>query len=248
MKMMQEEKVYIIKEVKNPKVSVIVPTLNEERYIEKTLLSIKNQMLNFPIEIIVSDGKSNDKTVKIAKKYANKIIIYNKRSPAIQRNMGAKYAKGEYLIFVDADTILLPNTIQEILKVLKKKNVSLVACPIFPIEYKLPNFFLFWFFNQFSKTSIKTKKPQIVGIIMGTKKKDFLKVKGFDEKKNIFEDYDFSEKISKIGKISIVNSTFVLTSSRRIEKWSKTKNVRSLISYFTYLFTGKGIGKYEIVR
>jgi len=246
--MEKDEKVIVIKEVMKPKVSIIVPTLNEEKYIEKTLLSIKAQNLKAPYEIIVSDGASKDNTVKIAKKYVNKIVVYKKRSPAIQRNRGAKYSKGEFLVFVDADTILLPNTIGEILKVLNKKNIVLATCPILPIEYKVRNHLLFWFYNQFLVISLKTKKPQVTGTIMGLRRKDFFKVGGFSEKKDILEDFDFSERMAKIGKVGITNSTCVLTSSRRIEKWGATKNVKSLVSYFTYLFTGKGIGKYEPVR
>jgi glycosyltransferase involved in cell wall biosynthesis len=243
-----KEEVILIKNVEKPKVSIIVPTLNEEKYVEKTLLSIKAQSIKAPYEIIVSDGASKDNTVKIAKKYANKIVICKKRGPAVGRNLGAKYSKGKFLIFVDADTILLPNTISEILKLLNKKDVVLATCPILPSEYKIRNHFLFWFYDQFLLTSLKTKKPQVPGIIMGVKRENFFRIGGFNEKKNIMEDFDFSERIAKIGKVGITNATFVLTSSRRIEKWSKAKNVKSLVSYFVYLFTGKGIGKYEPVR
>ncbi|MEM5873123.1 MAG: glycosyltransferase, partial [Candidatus Aenigmatarchaeota archaeon] len=79
------EKVIIINEIKNPKISVIIPTYNEEKYIEDTLLSIKYQRFNYPYEIIVSDSNSKDKTIEIAKKYANKIIITKKRGISIGR-------------------------------------------------------------------------------------------------------------------------------------------------------------------
>jgi glycosyltransferase involved in cell wall biosynthesis len=204
--------------------------------------------MKLPYEVIVSDGASKDNTLKIAKRYANKIVISKKRSPAIQRNCGAKYSKGSFLIFVDADTILLSNTIEEILKVLNKENIVLATCPILPIEYKMRNHLLFWFYNQFLLTSIKTKKPQVTGVIMGVKREDFFKVGGFNEKKSTHEDFDFSERIAKIGRVGVTKSTCVLTSTRRIEKWSKIKNMRSLVSYFAYLFTGRGIGKYEEVR
>jgi len=242
------EKVITIKEIKNPTVSVIVPTLNEEKYLEKTLLSIKAQTIKRPYEIIVSDGNSKDNTIKIAKKYADKIVISEKRSPAIGRNLGAKHSKGKFLIFVDADTILLPNTIEEILKLLRKKKVVVATCPILPLEYKIKNNLLFWFYNQFLVTTLKTKKPQVTGMIIGVKRENFFKIGGFDERKQIMEDFDFSERIAKLGKIAITRNTCVVTSTRRIEKWSKIKNAKSLVSYFAYLFTGKGIGKYEPIR
>jgi len=239
-----KERLILIRKVKNPKISVIIPTLNEEKYLEKTLLSIKAQTIKQPYEIIVSDGKSKDRTVEIAKRYADKIVICNKKGISVGRNLGAKYAEGEILVFIDADTILLPNTLEEVYKEVKKKKVALVSCPAAPSSYSLSFYFLYWFLNQFSKSSIKIGKPQIAGMFMATKKKLFDLVGGFDEKLKIVEDYDFSERISKFGKVKIVKSTFVLTSPRRIEKWGIVKGAAKYIGiiYLPYLLTGKDLG------
>ena len=70
-----------------PSVSVIVPTLNEEKYLESCLKSIKNQDYQGEYEIIVSDGGSKDKTLKIAKKYADKVITCDKKGIAYGRNI-----------------------------------------------------------------------------------------------------------------------------------------------------------------
>jgi len=70
-------------------ISVIVPTFNEEKYIEATLKSIKNQKTDLEYEIIVSDCKSQDKTVSISRKYADKIVSTSKRTIASGRNNGA---------------------------------------------------------------------------------------------------------------------------------------------------------------
>jgi len=237
------ERLIVVKPLKNPKISVIIPTLNEEKYIEKTLLSLRAQTIKLPYEIIVSDGKSKDKTVEIAKKYANKIVICNKRGIAVGRNLGAKYAEGDILVFVDADTILLPNTLEEVYKEVKKRDVALVSCPVAPSSYSPSFYFLYWFYNQFSKNSIRVGKPQVAGMFMATKKSVFNQVGGFNEKMRIIEDYDFSEKASKVGEVKIVDSTFVLTSPRRIEKWGKTKGVAKYLGiYLAYLLTGKDIG------
>ena len=60
-----------------PSISIIIPTLNEEKYIERCLKSLKNQSFrNF--EIIVSDSYSTDDTVKIAKKYGAKVVLTKK--------------------------------------------------------------------------------------------------------------------------------------------------------------------------
>ena len=238
-----KERLILVKPVKNPKISVIIPTLNEEKYIEKTLLALKAQTIKLPYEIIVSDGKSKDRTIEIAKKYANKIVICNKKGISVGRNLGAKYAEGEILIFIDADTIVLPNTLEEVYKEVRKKNVALVSCPIAPSSYSPSFYFIYWFYNQFSKNSIKVGKPQIAGIFMATRKEVFSLVGGFDENLKILEDYDFSERVSKFGEVKIVESTFVLTSPRRIERWGKAKGAAKYLGiYLAYLLTGKDIG------
>jgi len=86
-------------------ISVIVPTLNEENYLEDCLKSILRQ--TFPrneYEIIVSDGSSEDRTVEIANKYADRVVVSKKRGIWWGRNYGAKFARGRFLVFIDADT------------------------------------------------------------------------------------------------------------------------------------------------
>jgi len=246
-----KEKLIILKEVSNPLISVIIPTLNEEKYIEKTLLSVKAQTFKKSYEIIVSDGKSKDNTVEIAKKYANKIVICNKKGISLGRNLGAKHAKGKFLVFVDADTLLLPNGLEEIFKEVKKKNVALVSCPVIPSSYSPLNYFLYSLYNYSAKQSIKMGKPKIAGMIMATKKELFWQVNGFNEKMKTCEGLDFSERISKLGKVKITEKTFAISSDRRIKKWGKFKSIfKYFCLYFGYLLTKKDIGAstYEPIR
>jgi glycosyltransferase involved in cell wall biosynthesis len=214
-----KEKLIVVRPIKHPKISVIIPTLNEEKYIEKTLLSLKAQTTRLPYEVIISDGKSKDRTVEIAKKYVNKIVICNRKGISVGRNLGAKYAEGKILIFLDADTILLPNTLEEVYREVKKDNIALVSCPLLPSSSSASFYFIYSFFNQFARNSIKVGKPQISGAFMAVKKSVFDAVGGFDENIKTLEDFDFSEKVSKFGKVKIVDNTFVLTSPRRLKKW-----------------------------
>ena len=92
----------------NPKLSIIVVTLNEESVIKDTITSLKS--LTIPHEIIVSDGKSTDKTAEIAKQYADKVVVYSgipRQTIAMGRNDGAAAATGEFLVFLDADSRIL---------------------------------------------------------------------------------------------------------------------------------------------
>jgi glycosyltransferase involved in cell wall biosynthesis len=232
--------------MKLPFISVIVPALNEEKLIESCLKSIKNQDYKGKYEIIVVDGKSKDKTVEIAKKYADKVIIAEKRGIAVGRNAGAKVAKGEILLFVDADTILCFNVLSEISKAFRKKSVVGVSCPVIPLSSKIRDFLIYWIYDQIAKTSIKTKNPHIAGICCAYRKDVFEKVGGFNEKLKVYEDVDLSKRVSKFGKIAFVENTVALTSPRRIEAWGSTKAARKyIISYLNYLLRGKSIGYNE---
>ena len=100
------------------KVSIIIPVFNGERYIEECLNSVENQTYT-NVEIIVINDGSTDKTENILlsfqEKFNNIIKITTKNSGAASaRNLGMDAAKGEYIMFVDADDILLPNASRRI--------------------------------------------------------------------------------------------------------------------------------------
>ena len=84
-------------------ISIIIPTLNEEKYLPLLLKSIARQKFR-DYEIIVADAGSEDKTLDIAKRYNCRIVAGG--LPAKGRNEGAKVAKGDLLLFLDADVIL----------------------------------------------------------------------------------------------------------------------------------------------
>lgn len=92
-------------------VSIIIPTFNSGKTIELCLKSITEQTYR-NIETIIVDNYSSDNTPEIAKHYNVKIIVKRlERSPA--RNLGAEWAKGEYLLFIDSDMELTPNVVEE---------------------------------------------------------------------------------------------------------------------------------------
>jgi glycosyltransferase involved in cell wall biosynthesis len=91
-------------------ISFIIPTLNEEKVLEKLLKNLK-EITSFDYEIIVSDGKSTDRTVAIAKSFGAKVVenLSGQRQTIGQgRNEGAKVARGDFLVFLDAD-VYIPN-------------------------------------------------------------------------------------------------------------------------------------------
>lgn len=93
-------------------ISIIIPTLNEETIIKSTLENLMLLIRDTPHEIIVSDGGSRDKTVKIAEKFA--LIIRSEKGKAVQLNEGVKKATGDILFFVQADASIPKGALENI--------------------------------------------------------------------------------------------------------------------------------------
>lgn len=216
--------------MKKPFISVVVTAKNEEQYIEKTLVSVKNQTYN-PIEIIVVDSCSTDKTVKIAKKYADKIIV-RKTNISEGKNLGAEKSNGEFLVFLDADTIILPTFITNAVTRLMKGKYSMIVGSYFSYEgnFKLrliSKFFsdVFPMINSFFKYGVYGGMSTFV-----LRKKIFEKVGRFNEELTFAEDVDFCAKINKIGKIFQDKKCICLSSMRRFIKSGSIKESLNWIS------------------
>lgn len=116
--------------MKNPVVSIIMPTYNSEKTIEIALNSIKKQTCFDKIEILVIDGNSDDKTVEIAKKYNARILRNDKRLPEFAKVIGLKEAKGKYVVRQDSDEELVDaNQIQRRIEYFENySNVKALVC------------------------------------------------------------------------------------------------------------------------
>jgi cellulose synthase/poly-beta-1,6-N-acetylglucosamine synthase-like glycosyltransferase len=99
-------------------VSVVIPAYNSEKTIGPCLEALKNQTVR-PLEIIVVDGNSSDKTREMAKDMGARVFVEKRRGPAVARNLGASKARGEILLFTDADCIPGRDWIREMLKPFK---------------------------------------------------------------------------------------------------------------------------------
>lgn len=163
------------------KVSVIIPTKNEEPNIANCLDSVKNQNCK-NVEIIIVDNYSRDKTVQIAKNFTKKCFIHGRERSA-QRNFGAKKASGKYLLFIDADMILDKNVVGESVKN-KAKAV------IIPETVIISNY---W--SECRKLEKEFYYDSEIEVPRFFDKNYFLKIGGYDEQLIAAEDWDLLEKI-----------------------------------------------------
>ncbi len=113
-----------------PKVSVIIPVYNVEKYLKKCLDSVVNQTLK-EIEIICVDDGSTDNSLKILKQYAKKdkritVIKQKNLHAGVARNAGLAVAKGEYVHFLDSDDWIDADTYDKLYKIAKKHKCSFV--------------------------------------------------------------------------------------------------------------------------
>ncbi|MDI6826590.1 MAG: glycosyltransferase [Candidatus Aenigmarchaeota archaeon] len=227
-------------------VSVIIPTYNEGKSIETTLLAVRSQTKS-PKEILVVDNFSKDRTVEIARKYAK--VIKSKSNIAQARNIGASKASSELLLFLDADTLLLPNVIEKLSKEFNKKRVVIASLPLYPLQMKFKHYVLTKIGWEFiPKTLNKYKRPIFCGACIMVRKSAFDKINGFREDLSAGDDIDFTQRISKVGKSVFCTDTFALTDMRRFEKSSAYWTIYWIAFFFYYKLTGKGFKNYKAIR
>jgi len=207
--------------------SIIIPTLNEEKYLALLLEEIKKQKFN-DYEVIVADAGSEDKTIEIAKNYGCKITFGG--LPPQGRNRGAKEAKGNLFLFMDADNIFLPEGfLDKLLKEFYQRNFGVASFPIYPKGNGFDKF-AYRIYNDWVNLTQKFLAYAFNSVLV--KKEIFQEIGGFDERITIGEDYDFAKRAAKVSNFGFIKTESVITSIRRFEKDGRLK------TYFKYLLVG----------
>ena len=225
--------------------SIIIPTLNEEKLLPSLLELIKGENIRNNIEIIVADAGSSDKTAQIAKDYGCKVVKGG--LPARGRNSGAKYATSDILFFLDADTLFKKGTIIKSLKEFKRKKLDCASFGIYTQEKNLyMNKATMNIFYNYPQRVLKKISPMgAMGIMV--KKDIFKKVGGFDEDIKIAEDHYFVRKVSKIGKYDIIKGVKLYMPLRRFRQDGYMKTFLKYAFCFMHINT-KGPIKKDIIH
>jgi rSAM/selenodomain-associated transferase 2 len=178
-------------------ISIIIPTLNEEKTISQCLETV----VNIPgIEIIVSDGGSTDRTVAIAGQHREVKVVHTQAGRGIQMNNGAAYAKGEILLFLHADCIL---SRENILKIRQIFDSGIFVGGAFKIRLLSDKFLYRWLEMGINFRSKVFKLPYgDQGLFV--KRSVFEKLGGYREMP-FCEDLDFICRLKRCGRIVILN-------------------------------------------
>jgi glycosyltransferase involved in cell wall biosynthesis len=197
----------IILTMQSPFISIIIPTLNEEKYLPKLLTDFKKQK-NKNFEIVIVDGHSEDKTKKLAgafkKEFDLTIIDSVKRGVSYQKNLGAENAKGRYLVFLDADSRVNASFTQNISREIEKSHYLLLLPQILPQQGTSTDRILFNLYNFFLDLSQSIGKPLPSIGCMVFEKEFFHFIEGYVEgqknSKNFFpEDHDIILRARRYG-------------------------------------------------
>ncbi len=197
------------------KISIIVPTLNEGKYLPTLLESIKRQGFE-NYEVIVADSNSTDNTRDAALQYGAKIVEGGK--PAVGRNNGARVATGDFLFFIDADVELPEGFLKNATEEIEERFLDLATCEFIPASELRFDKVLHSFSNLFIKIYQFTPTPHSGGACIMVSRRLFNRVGGFDESLQLSEDHDFVQRASEFRNLRVLRSTYILLSTRRLDK------------------------------
>ena len=191
--------------------SVIVPALDEEARIQECLRSVLAARGSWPIELLVVDGGSKDRTVEQAAALPEVKIVPSARGRARQQNAGAAAATGDVLLFLHADCALQPGALAALEQVIAAHPRSPGGA--FRMEFDGPGAAL-----RFVE-AVSHARLRLGGIACGdqaiwVRRAAFLELGGFPDQR-LMEDVSFSRALSRRGGLAIVEDPPVLTSARR---------------------------------
>lgn len=209
--------------MRKPTFSVIIPTLNEEKFLPKLLDSLITQT-NKDFEVIVVDGPSRDKTRHIVKSYLRKLRLTLVESKianlSLQRNLGARRASGKWLLFLDSDDVLLP--------------YAMFRCSHFIETHPDVKFFTSWFTpdselssdaviillsNLFIESGKIVKRQIAPGPFAAVRNDIFMVSGGYEESRGYGEDQEFSMRLFEQGiPLDFLRETLYVYSLRRFRR------------------------------
>ena len=199
-----------------PKVSVIIPNYNYGRYLRKTIDSVLAQ--SYPnVEVVVVDDGSKDNSLEILREYEGKVLTIEQRNGGVSsaRNSGVKNSDGEFVAFLDADDLWLPEKLEkQIAKFQANPEIGMVHCAMTYIdaEDRVKNEIETGLDGWISEEFLRFERSCVVGAgsTALVPRAVFDEVGGFDSRQTTAADWDFSYRIASKYEIGYVRESLVL--------------------------------------
>lgn len=196
-------------------VSIVIPVKDEADCLPRLLDCISRQTLQ-PVEVIVADAGSSDETRAIAR--AHGATVVEGGLPGVGRNRGAVAARGEWILFLDADVELhseqlLENAMSE----LCRRNIDCATADVVPLDATRYDVGSHKFYNRYVRF-IERGFPHAPGFFIFVKREFHDRVGGFDESIVFCEDHVYVDRVGRLGTFRFLNDVVVHASTRRQRK------------------------------
>lgn len=218
-----------------PLFSIVIPAHNEEKYLPRGLAAIAaaRARVDFPVEVIVVDNACTDRTAELAREWGATVVREDKRQIARVRNAGAAAACGEFLLTVDADSAMHPDTLRVAADLLRRDDIIAGSVKIVPDEMNP----VIWLGCLLLTLSVKIMR--LGGGIYFLRRADFVALGGFNEELYAAEDLEFARRLKALGRARgqryrIWLTEIPLTTSAR--KFHRVRYIHFLPTLLRFLF------------
>jgi len=224
-------------------ISVIIPAHNEERYLGATLDALQCQDYRWFETIIVANG-CTDRTAEIARGGCQRLIVLSRKNLSIARNLGARMARGELLLFLDADTILEASALRRIAQDFPAKD----AAGTVRGRPDSPRFVYRLIYGLKNLVHWSSLHPGSSGVILCWKE-HFVQTGGFDEALEVRENSQLLKRLKRFGRYKYLCNITATTSMRRYQQ----RGVHRVVFLWIRLWIESFLGdlrqrRYETVR
>jgi glycosyltransferase involved in cell wall biosynthesis len=196
----------------NPLISIIIPAHNEEKYIGETLDALKNQSYRYFEVIVVANG-CVDHTAAVAREKCDRLIDLPDRGLGKARNTGGAKARGDLLVFLDADTKLDPRALEVIAKQFRPTDSSATLRGQ-PDNSRFWYSLLYFYKNLLHRLALHCGSSGVICCW----RDQFKEVAGFDEGLNLRENSELIGRLRAFGRYKFIGDAVAVTSMRRYDK------------------------------
>jgi glycosyltransferase involved in cell wall biosynthesis len=210
--------------LKKPLISIVIPAFNEAEFIADTLKSVFTAAADYAgqVETIVVDNNSTDNTGEIAASMGAKVVFEAENQIARARNVGARAANGDCLVFVDADTLIEGNILDKVATNLSSGQVIGGGAWVEPDSKGLGRLMF-----KYGVNYLLALRNVTVGPFLYCEREAFLRVGGFDEDLYAAEEFSLASRLKEEGKkynkswniIKYDSSHRIVTSSRKFGRF-----------------------------
>jgi glycosyltransferase involved in cell wall biosynthesis len=219
-----------------PRISVIIPAYNEEGYLGATLENVHRAIQEYarthqaPVEVIVVNNNSTDRTEEVAKAYGARILFEKKNQIAAARNAGGKAARGEIVAFLDADDHMSPNLLTLVDAAMSSGRYIGGGAKVM-WDRKYLSLMVYHAFNNTMREFLGVN----TGLIY-THKESFDAMGGFDERYYAAEEFKFVLALRKLGKrrgkqFAIIRDGHVTKCARKFDQYGGLVILMGLLAF-----------------